>query len=326
MHHSIVKALSLPLLASAALAQTASYTLFGDGCNGAPATSCLSLNDANPVMTVSSLPNEYAYPVVNTSGQAITIVGFEIFTTTNTGIPETVKTGLLYDLSGPLATSHSQPDLVNCADGQITVLPIQGWYSTSVYPPITIPAGGAFWFHVDAYSRVAPPQHSTVGGVAGPTTNWWRRPGFNNFVWTSSVSVARQIFRIRCLPDAPTVPTLMATSLPQLGGSLSLQIAGGLPWSPAFLVWAFDRTQWLSFPTPVHLDLFGAPNCYNYTSADTAGFVLLDQSGVAATSLSIPNSPGFAGLTWHNQVAVLAPAVNALDMLFTNAGTAVVGN
>ncbi len=33
----------------------ASYTLYGEGCNGAPLSHCLTLNDQNPVMTVASL-------------------------------------------------------------------------------------------------------------------------------------------------------------------------------------------------------------------------------------------------------------------------------
>lgn len=308
-------------------AQTASYTLFGEGCNGAAVTTPLSLNDNNPTLQVASLPNEYAYPVINTTGVALTIVGFEIFTTTNTANVETGNTGLIYDLSGPNATVHTRPDPVNCANGTITVAPVAGgaWWSTSVYPPITIQPGVAFWFHVDAYSRIAPPQHTTTGGVPGPVANWYRRPS-NNMVWTSSVSVARQIFRLHCLPALPKVPALMNTGLPQFGQTLTLDLSGGQPFLPGFMITAFDRTQWLSFPTPVHLAMFGAPNCYNQTSSDIVSLVLLDGTGAGSSAFTIPNNPGLGGFTWHNQGAVLAPGVNSIDMLVTNAGTAVVGN
>ena len=314
--------------AGAAAAQTtASYTPFGEGCNGAVTNNCLSLNDVNPVMTVASLPNEYAYPVVNTTGIPIQIVGFEIFTQTNTAVTETVNTGLLFDASGPTATTHTTPAFTNSANGKITVGAAQGWYSTSVYPPITIPAGVAFWFHVDAYSKVAPPQHSTTGGVAGPVANYWRRPNYASFAWTASGSVARQIFRIHCKPATPTVPALLANSLPQLGTNFSLQVSGGTPNLPAFVVWAFDNTQWLTLPTPVDLAMFGAPNCYNLTSNDVVTLLLLDSMGQGSTSpLAIPSASAFNGLTWYNQAAALTPGVNAIDMLVTNGGTAVVGN
>lgn len=324
MHHSLYLASSL-LLVATATAQTASYTLFAEGCNGATASNCLSLNDQNPVMTVASLPNEYAYPVINTTGTAIQITGFEIFTTTNTVIAETGKTGLIYDLSGPTATVHTRPDPTNVANGTITVNPAQGWYSTSIYPPITIQPGVAFWFHVDAYSKIAPPQHATTGGVAGPVANWYRRPS-NNMVWTSSVSVARQIFRIHCLPATPTVPSLRATNLPQFGQNFSLEVAGGQAFMPAFLIYAFDRTQWQSMPTPVDLGMFGAPTCFAQTSADVASLLLLGGTGTGTAGLTIPTDPSFGGFTWYNQAVLVTPGVNAIDMLVTNAGTAVVGN
>ncbi|MCB9885388.1 MAG: hypothetical protein H6838_07840 [Planctomycetes bacterium] len=326
MRSILLPAILLGLTVPAFAQTVASYTLYGEGCNGAASNNCLSLNDVNPVFTLASLPNEYAYPVINTTGIPIQIVGFEIYTQTNTSQTETVNTGLLYDNSGPTATVHTSPAATNVANGTITVDASPNWYSTSVYPPITIPAGGAFWFHVDAYSKVAPPQHSTTGGVPGPTNNYYRRPS-NNMVWTNSVSVARQIFRIHCKPATPTVPSLAATGAPQLGTNFSLQVSGGTPNLPAFVIYAFDNTQWLTLPTPVDLALFGAPNCFNQTSNDFVSLLLLDAAGQGTTlPLAIPSAPAFNGLTWYNQAAALTPGVNAIDLLVTNAGTAVVGN
>ncbi len=126
MHHSLCLASTLLFIATAT-AQTASYTLFAEGCNGAAVSNCSSLNDVNPVMAVASLPNDYAYPVINTTGTTIQIAGFEIFTTTNTANTETGKTGLIYDPSGPTATMQTRPDPANVANGTITVNPAQGW-------------------------------------------------------------------------------------------------------------------------------------------------------------------------------------------------------
>lgn len=323
-HHTPLTAFALALACATLPAQTpASFTYFGEGCNGGTVSNSLTLNDTNPTMTVASLPNEYAYPVVNTTGQAIQIVGYEIFTTTNTGLTETVKTGLLYDLAGPTATVHSTPAAQNVANGTITVNPVQGWYSTSVYPPITIQPGVAFWFHCDAYAKVAPPQHVT-GGATGPVSNYYRRPT-NNMVWTVSVSVARQIFRIHCLPATPTVPSLLASSLPQLGNTFTLNVAGGDPFLPGFVIYAFSRTQWLAWQTPVDLAMFGAPTCFNQTSSDIPSLLLLDQSGQGSLGFAIPASTSYSGFTFHTQAAVITPAANSLGMLVSNAGTAVIG-
>lgn len=323
MNHSFRFGIPVCVLAVTASAQTATYTLFGEGCNGAPVNNSLTLNDVNPVHLLASLPNEYAYPVVNTTGLPIQVVGFEIYTVVNTGLQQTGKTGVLYDLSGPGATTFTQPAPNNTANGTITVGNTVGWYSTSVYPPMTFQPGEVFWLHADAYSLIAPPQH-VVGGAAGPVANWYRRPS-NGMIWTVSVSVARQIFRVHCLPASPAVPTLAATSLPQFGSTLTLQIGGGPALAPGFMIYAVDRTQWLSLPTPVDLAFVGAPGCFMQTSTDLLDLVLLDAFGQGTSLLPIPANPLLAGFTFYNQAAVLNP-VNQLGVLLGNAGTAVVGN
>lgn len=323
MKHTLSFGITACWLTLAASAQTASYTLFGEGCNGAPVGNCLTLNDVNPTHLLASLPNEYAYPVQNTTGVPIQVVGFEIYTVTNTGLQQVGKTGILYDLSGPGATVFTRPAPDNTANGTITVDNTVGWYSTSVYPPMTFQPNEVFWLHADAYSLIAPPQHVT-GGAAGPVANWYRRPS-NGMIWTSSVSVARQIFRVHCLPAVPSVPTLTATSLPQFGTTLSLQITGGPALAPGFMIYAIDRTQWQSFPTPVDLGLVGAPGCALQTSSDVLDLVLLDALGQGSSQLAIPASPLLGGFTFYNQSAVLSPA-NQLGVLLGNAGTAVVGN
>lgn len=71
MNPSAILLAALGLTALATAQTPATYALYGQGCNGAVVTNCLSLNDANPAHQLASLPNEYAYPVVNTTGQAI---------------------------------------------------------------------------------------------------------------------------------------------------------------------------------------------------------------------------------------------------------------
>lgn len=321
----LLRTAALALLASPAFAQTtATFELFGEGCNGATLSNCLTLNDQNPTLQVSSLPNEYAYPVVNTTGGDIQIVGFEIFTVTNTGNVETVNTGLLWDASGPAATVHTQPDPTNAANGKITVTGTQGWYSTSIYPPIVVPAGVAFWFHVDAYALVAPPQHTTTGGVGGPVANWYRRPS-NGMVWTRSVSVARQIFRIHCLPASPQVPTIDADQPPRLGQNINFAIGSGQSVFPGLFIVGLDGTQWAGFPTPVDLGLLGAPGCRFYSSSDVISQVTFNASGVATVGLSVPNLPTLSGVELFVQGGALSPGANALSVIFSGAGKGVIG-
>jgi hypothetical protein len=304
----------------------ATYTYSDPGCNGSSHSSCLTLNDLNPVLQVASLPNEYAYPVINTTAVAIQVVGFEIYTQTNTGNVERGITGLCLDNSGPNATVLTAPAAAFHATGTITVGATAGWYATTVVPPLVVLPGEVFWFTCEAFSRIAPPQHSTTGGVAGPVSNYYRRPSLNANAWTRSVSVARQIFRIRCASDFPSVPYVSASNAPVLGQSITLTLGGGLPLSFGFLIFSSDNTNWFGLPTPVDLTPFGAPSCFvNCTWQDV--FTLgLDAQGQAAIAGTVPNFPAFSGVSFYNQGLVLAPGVNALNLLVSNLGTGVIGS
>jgi hypothetical protein len=122
------------------------------------------------------------------------------------------------------------------------------------------------------------------------------------------------------------LPPLAANGLPQLGTTLSLQLGGAPAFGLGFTVFATDRTQWLTFPTPVELSFVGAPGCFMQTSTDILDLVVFDGAGQGSSSLAIPSNPLLVGFTFHNQAAVLSPGVNALGVLLGNAGTAVVGN
>ncbi|MBL8897464.1 MAG: hypothetical protein JNM84_07545 [Planctomycetes bacterium] len=318
--------LAFGLAASASAQVTASYTLGAPGCNGSTPSHCLTLNDVNPVNQVSSLPNEYAYPVINTTAVAIQVAGFEIFTQSNTGNLERGITGLCLDNSGPNATVHTQPAAAFYAQGTIEVGGTAGWYSTTVVPPLVVLPGEVFWFTCEAFARIAPPQHVTTGGVNGPVNNWYRRPTLSANAWTRSVSVARQIFRIRCVTNAPAVPYVSASGAPVLGQPFTLTLGGGLPSSLGFLVFSSDDTNWYGFATPFDLTPFGAPTCTVGCTWENVLTLGLDAQGQVAVSGTIPNFPAFNGVRFFNQGLVFAPGVNAINLLISNLGTGVIGS
>jgi hypothetical protein len=324
---ALLASLFLGVFGAAASAQvTASYTLGDPGCNGSAQSACLTLNDVNPVLQVASLPNEYAYPVINSSAVAIQVVGFEIYTQSNTGNLERGITGLCLDNTGPNATLLTQPAAAFYAQGTIEVGGTAGWYATTVVPPLVVLPGEVFWFTCEAFSRIAPPQHVTTGGVAGPVNNWYRRPNLSANAWTRSVSVARQIFRIRCAADAPAVPYLSASSAPVLGQPFTLTLGGGLPLSLGFFVFSSDDSNWFGLPTPFELTPVGAPNCTVGCTWDTVLSFGLDAQGQVAIAGTIPNFPSFSGVRFFNQGLVLAPGVNAINLLISNLGTGVIGS
>lgn len=318
---SLAAAVALSAAASAQV--TASYTLGDPGCNGSPLSACVTLNDANPVLQVSSLPNEYAYPVVNTTSIAIQIVCFQVWTRSNSGsTTEVGNTGICLDNSGPGALTLTAPSANYISRGSITVGPTVGWYATTIVPPLRLLPGEVCWLTVDAFSRIAPPMHDT-SGVNGPAANYWRRTGTN---WAASGSVFRPIYRVICASDFPTTPYVTASNPPRLGQPISLTLGGGQPQTIGFFIFSSDNTNWFGLPTPVDLAAFGAPNCFVNCAWQDVFTLPLDAQGSAAIPGTIPNFAAFNGVRFYNQGLVLAPGTNLLNLIVSNLGTGVIGS
>lgn len=304
-------------------AQNAAYHLQGHGCNGSGISTCAGNNDQTPSFRLASLPNEYAYPVVNTNPVPIFVFGFELFTQSNGGATVSANTAIYLDASGPGATTLTQPAFTASATGTILAHGTAGWCATTVSPPIAIGPGEVFWLGADAFGLIAPPQNN--GGSAGPAAPWWRRPNYLNNGWVVSGSVSNPIWRLHCASAGATVPALTASGGPQLGQQFTLRIAGGSAMLPAFLVWANDTTTWQGLPLPLNLAPFGAPDCINYTTTDTANLLVLDAQGAGSTTVTIPNNTRLAGTRFYNQAAAVVLGANAIDLLTTSYGSGRVG-
>jgi len=309
------------MLLSAVPLAAQSYTLSGEGCNGGPIVNSVVQNDVNPALRIQSLPNEYAYAAINSTAATIHVVGFELYTSSVT-TPSTVLSGIYLDNGGPTATAHTFPALNPVARGSLSVTATVGWYSTSIYPPIDIGPGVAFWLGAEAITVY--PSDSTTG-VPGLVPSQWRRPPQGATVWAATTLVVNPVFRVHCASGPVPVPTLLASNTPRLGQALNLQLTQGTPNLVGFFVMALNNTSWLAFPTPVNLSLFGAPDCFVYTSTDVTTLALLDATGSAAVVLNVPNNATLTGFTFYDQWAALAPGANALNLLVSNYGIGVVG-
>ncbi|MGE3172203.1 MAG: hypothetical protein AB7O97_06205 [Planctomycetota bacterium] len=324
--HRVLPVATLIASAAALCAQApATYSEFGFGCNGAPVVTAFALNDAAPALTVSSLPNEYAYPVFNNAGVAVQVLGFEVYTRTNTLNVEVGNAGIFRDLSGAGALAHTQPDVAGAGVGTIQVTGTEGWCSVAVSPPVLVQPGEAFYVQLDAYNLIAPPQHTTTGGVNAPAQVYYRRPNLSSYAWTPSVSVNRPMVRVTAVPATPGAASLIHSTLPVSGQTLTVDIENGPAFFPALGILGFSDTVWLGLPLPIDLGIVGAPNCTNFTSADQFFFLALDGSGSGSWSLSIPADPFFLGVTFFQQGAILG-ALNPLGAYVTNAGRATIGS
>ena len=314
--------LSLAAFSTVAVAQTAAtYTQFGQGCNGSRESTCITQNDNMPMLVGTTLPNEYAHAVVNTTGAAVTVLGFSIYTNSTTGAPATVQTAAYRDSSGAGATVHTTPDVLSIADGTVTADVNPGWYRTTLYPAVIVAPGEAFWISADT-NDILPPDNSA--GTGGPAASHWRRPPFGGTAWAPTGIVNNPTFRIHCMGDTE-VPLLSSAATPQLGSAFQVDLSTGASAVGAFFVLGFDNTMWLGMPTPVDLTFFNMPGCFAYSSNDNA-FLSAVSAGQGSYTLNIPSSMNFSGFQFWNQWAVIDPSAgNPAGLIVSNAGEGTIG-
>ncbi len=318
--------LAATLTAGFCLAQgpAASSFSYGSTCNGSTATTVYAINDTTPMLrSVSSLPNEYAFPVINTSASPVQVIGFQTWTQSVSGSFETGVASIHEDAAGPGSTTHSAPAAAALSTGTIGVDGTAGWYDVAVGAPAILQPGEAFWVTIGCFSMISPPQ-APAAGTSAPATIHYRRANLNSNAWTPSVSVTNPILRVRALSASPPAPSLIPNAPPALGQSMMLDFANGVPGAAAFILHSFNNTTWNGLPIPFDATGIGAPNCFIYTGSEVTQLTLLDPAGAATVSLPIPNDPSLSGIVLFNQGAAVGNP-NAIGAFLTNATQSTVG-
>jgi hypothetical protein len=119
------------------------------------------------------------------------------------------------------------------------------------------------------------------------------------------------------------VPTLIAqtNSLPRIGQTFTTRTTN-LPWTgPALMLVGLSDTNYSGTPLPADLSMLSAPGCFLRTSIDDVQPVQ-NVLGTALWSFVIPPVPG---AQFFLQTVPFDPAVNPLNLTFSNGGRAVVG-
>ncbi len=121
------------------------------------------------------------------------------------------------------------------------------------------------------------------------------------------------------------MPVLSATGVPRLGSTFSVDVGGLTATTAAGLILGASKTQYGAFTLPLDLTLAGAPGCSLLASFDVVGGLPVVQ-GSGKVTFNVPNQPSLAGLIFHNQFFVLDATANAMQLTWSNGGTATVGN
>jgi len=120
------------------------------------------------------------------------------------------------------------------------------------------------------------------------------------------------------------MPHLIATSRPQLGGALAVNL-DNLPISAAIMMTGFSNTTSTFGALPLDLASYGAPGCRGRVSTDALLFVF-GGGNAASWGFSIPNDPGLLAVMMFNQALVLDPGFNALGAVVSDAAGLLIGN
>lgn len=122
------------------------------------------------------------------------------------------------------------------------------------------------------------------------------------------------------------VPVLTGTDTPQFGNNVPIRLTQAKASTLALLLTGLSSTSWNGSPLPLALAPVGAPGCALLTSFDLGDVLVTNASGIATLQFQVPVNFGLLGLHFFNQYAVLDPAANAFGFAFSNAGVGVIGN
>ncbi|MEC8651424.1 MAG: PKD domain-containing protein [Planctomycetota bacterium] len=134
-------------------------------------------------------------------------------------------------------------------------------------------------------------------------------------------------FASGCVNSAGSVPSLSVTSLPQLGGSLDLELDAQLPApSIALMIIGVSKDTFNGLPLPLDLAILGAPGCNLATSTEVTSTLTTLPGTPAPFSVSVPNNSALTCFQFYQQAAVLDGAANAFGFVLSNATAASAGN
>jgi hypothetical protein len=120
------------------------------------------------------------------------------------------------------------------------------------------------------------------------------------------------------------VPQLESTSLPWVGGTLTLRLSNLPRQMPVALNLGFSNSAWGALSLPFPLAGIGMPGCWLLVSPDILCSIP-GTSGTTTFGIAIPNDPSLVGLSFHNQAVVLDPGANPLGLTTSNGGTGRIG-
>lgn len=140
------------------------------------------------------------------------------------------------------------------------------------------------------------------------------------FGTTATGTIGRSYGLVMCFCPG-SIPLLSATSLPKLGGGLTVEISSAKPTALCLLMHAISA---------INLDLTkaGMPGCSLYVNNNFHVQAAVANAAGKATfgAFPIPNNVLFCGVQFYQQGIVVDPGTNALGLVLTRRGIPTVGS
>ncbi len=226
--------------------------------------------------------------------------------------------------------------LANLGSASWSMSPVNGWQGATFASPVTIPANGDFWL-VWAPIRNAQSSIQTTPFVGGPTYRAsldngqnWNGP-FTNTLWKLRIFCGGrpghyEVFGTGCVGSNRQRPVLGFFNVPTIGQSTVFMLDKARGSSSAALVIGASNTIWGAAPLPFDMTGLGAPTCNLLASLDLLVSTPTDVTGQANLPITVPGVTALVGRLLYNQWLVLDPGANALQIVVSGGGRAVIGN
>lgn len=301
MLNSSLRTLPVVLLGSLLSAQsptaTAGWAFHGDDC----AIPVASLNDNHGTLRTGTLTNEYAFGWK--APQATTLVGFQLYTRTNS-LPVASMTCTFYRES---TVTPGTPDATAAQTATMTCFNTVDFYGVWFTPPFQVAANETIWFGQTDSNAILAAGLST--GASPAISTYWRRPP-TTLTWAVTGTILYPAWRLISSSD------LACTSVtpPKIGTPTSLDLQGGPASAPAALFLGVSNP---AFPLPfcVFTKLL--------SSAEVTLSLTTTAAGKVNVPLAVPNDPALdGGIVW-TQFWAIGPGSTLLG---TNGAQATLGN
>ncbi len=297
-------------------AQTASYSLFGNGCTSSGDNGCLNANGLASVPVVSA-EQKLRYAIGAKTGRfgGGWVYGFQLLTGSLGGKPITVKVSLYRP------NNFLTPARTPVVTGSMTIGTQVGWYAGTFNIPSSVSNFAIFYLAFEGTDKMRAPIVSSAGATQG--THWTQ--ALSGGAWTGPVSNRAWAWRLLCSPYGPSVPSISNVGTPRLNKTIGFTVSKAPMRATAMLLFGQNNRAWQGGVLPLDLGPLGAPGCALLVSPDVILFGFTDRIGFASVTLQVPGSSSLLGVRFFNQWVIHDRSANNLGLVLSAGGAGVIG-